>query len=332
MRKLIVIVVVVAALWSGYWLIGSRGVENSVRDWLDARGDQGWQAEYSQVATRGFPNRFDTTISDIALADPATGVAWSAPFFQILRLSYKRDHQILIWPDTQTIASPYQRIDLGSERARASVVFVPDTALQLDRANVVFDGIELRSSLGWAARIASGLLAARAAGADNSYDLGFEAKEIVPSDDLLAGLDPLGLFPKVIERLKIDATVGFDAPWDQSAIEIARPAITEIQLNLMQAEWGELELWAAGDLSVDADGRLDGQITVKAKNWREMLQIGQAAGWIPDTLVPTLESGLELLAALSGPRNSIDAPLTFRNGSVSFGPIPLGNAPRLWLR
>lgn len=333
MRILLAVVIAAAALWSGYWLIGSRGVENGLRDWLDGRTEAGWVANYTSVQTRGFPSRLDTTITDVELADPATGVAWSVPVFQLLRLSYRPDHVIAVWPGEQTVATPLQRISIEAEQARGSFIFKPDTDFELDRSSVVFNGIRLSSTAGWSSDIAEGLLATRPAAArDGAVDIGFQVSDLRPASPALAQLAEAGLLPGIVENLKIDATLTFDAPWDRQAIETRRPAVTEIELNLLQAKWGKLDLWAAGDLSVDAAGRASGSITVKAKNWREMLQIAVASGWIPEGLGETLESGLGLLAQLAGSPRTLDAPLTFKNGQVSFGPIPLGTVPPLRLR
>ncbi len=332
MRYLLVICGVAAVLWSGYWVIGSRAVEAGLRDWLDARAADGWMAEYSDLRTVGFPNRFDTTITDLELADPATGLAWSAPFVQILQLSYEPDHIIAAWPQTQTFASPYQRVTVGSDQIRASAVFRPGTDLELDHSSFVLKNLVLTSNAGWSAEVTGGLFATRrAATGQNAHDIGFDVKDVRPADALLTRLDPAGLLPRGIERLRIDATLGFDAPWDRHAIESERPAITDIDLNLLQANWGKLDLWAAGTLSVDANGVPTGSITVRARNWREMLQIGVAAGWVPEDIADTLESGLGLIASLAGNPKELDVPLSFARGRVSLGPIPLGPAPRFSL-
>ncbi|MDJ0628017.1 MAG: DUF2125 domain-containing protein [Rhodobacter sp.] len=333
MRILLIVILTAAAGWSGYWVVGSRATEDGLRDWLDARAGAGWLSEYSAVSTRGFPNRFDTTITGLELADPATGVAWSAPFLQLHRLSYEPNHVIATWPDRQTLASPYQRLTVGTEKMQASFVFVPGTDLQLDRSSFVVNALDVASTDGWSATVDEVRLATRSTAARaGSHDIGFEATSLRPKGTLLAELADAGLVPGTFERLKIDATVSFDAPWDRAAVEIARPAITGVELNLLQANWGKLELWMAGDLTVDAAGVPSGKITVKAKNWREMLQLAVSAGWIPDSFAPTLETGLELLAGLAGSPKTLDAPLTIRNGAVSFGPISLGQAPRLRLR
>jgi hypothetical protein len=333
MRFLLIICGIAALAWSGYWFFGSRSVESGWRDWLDARAADGWVADYSDIRTAGFPNRFDTTISDVELADPQTGIAWSAPFFQVFRLSYKPNHVIAAWPDVQTFATPHQRITVGADRIQASAVFRPDTPLELDHANFVLDNVALTSNAGWSAEVSQALFATRRAAAlQNAHDIGLDATNIRPADAVLARLDPAGLLPRTFDHLKIDATLGFDAPWTLRAIESSRPAITRIDLRLAQANWGKLDLWAAGDLTIDAEGIPSGSITLRAKNWREMLQIGVSAGWVPNGLAGTLESGLGLLAKMAGNPNELDVPLNFSRGSVSLGPIPIGAAPRIALR
>ena len=71
---------------------------------------------------------------------------------------------------------------------------------------------------------------------------------------------------------------------------------------------------------------------MKAVEWRRLLEMAVATGLVAEPLAPTFERGLALLAALSGPPDTIDAPLTFARGQISLGPIPLGPAPKLIIR
>ena len=71
---------------------------------------------------------------------------------------------------------------------------------------------------------------------------------------------------------------------------------------------------------------------MRATNWREIFAALQNAGVVPEAFARALESVLESLAGLSGNPETIDAPLTLRNGFVSFGPIPIGPAPNLIIR
>ena len=83
---------------------------------------------------------------------------------------------------------------------------------------------------------------------------------------------------------------------------------------------------------MDAAGLATGEITIKAKNWREILAIVERSGLVPSGFLPLIERALDAAAGLSGPSDSLDVPLTFRDGQVSIGLLPLGRAPPLLLR
>lgn len=333
MRKLITLILVVSGLWAGYWFVGSTAVERGLTTWLSERQNEGWIADYDTLKTRGFPNRFDTTITDIQLADTRTGVAWQAPFFQIFALSYKPNHIIVVWPDKQTLSTPFQRITITNEKMRGSVVFEANTALAIDHLDLELIDFSLRSNLGWSARIGRGQFSTRqTVSKDNSHQIWFEAESVYPSAALLARLDPAGVLPGVFEALTIDTTLTFDAPWDRFAIERNRPQIIDIKLNELRAIWGDLDLRAAGELTVDARGFPTGEITIKATNWREMLKIAIDTGVVPDSMILIVTRALEVLAEIAGDPNTLDAPLTFSDGFITLGLIPLGPAPRLVIR
>ena len=333
MRKLGMVILIAVLGWSAYWYLGKTGAEKLAETWLEDRRGEGWQAEAASIRTGGFPYRFDTTLSDLALADPGTGWAWSAPRFQVLSLAYQPTHFIAIWPEQHKISTPYETITLASSEMRASAVFAPDTDLTLRRSTLALNALTLTSDAGWSADLDSGVLAAEQDEDDPlSYKLGFAADGVRPAKAVKVLLDPAGVLPDVFESLKIDAKARFDTPWDRHALEDRRPQITALDLGLLQATWGKLDLRAAGQVSVDANGTPEGEITIKATNWREILQILVDSGALPQGLLPAAEATGERLAALSGNKNTLDVPLTFSGGRVFFGPIPIGAAPDLTLR
>ena len=333
MRRLIVIVLAAALIWMGYWAVAATLLERGLAGWLNARQAEGWVAESADITVSGFPTRFEITIDALELADPATGVAWQMPRFGIEAASARPQRITATWPAEQTIASPFERIAVLSDRMQAEIGFEPGTALVLHTADVGMSGVRLISTTGWEAELADGrLTTAQVDGAENTHDIDFEATAVRPSSGLRDSLDPAGVLPDEVETLRIAARVGFDAPWDRFAIERARPQPVSVDLDELRATWGRLDLRAAGALTVDGDGVPEGRITVKATNWREMVGLARAGGLLPEALVPTVERALELLAALSGPPETLDAPLSFQNGFVSFGPVPLGPAPRLVIR
>ncbi|CAN0602740.1 unnamed protein product, partial [Ectocarpus sp. 12 AP-2014] len=124
----------------------------------------------------------------------------------------------------------------------------------------------------------------------------------------------------------------FDAPWDRFALEKARPQVRSLLLENLSARWGDVTFRAAGELDVDEQGIPDGRITIKAVEWRQMLAMAVNAGLVPQALTNSAESGLGLLAALSGDPDTLDVPLGFSGGRMSLGPIPIGPAPLIVIR
>ncbi len=333
MRILIAVVLVAAFLWFGYWFVGSRALQAGIEQWFAARRAEGWVAETSDITVRGFPNRFDATLSGIELADPDTGLAWTAPFFQMLALSYRPNHLIAVWPHEQTLMTPWQRIEATTTEMRASVVLDDGADLALNRVALVAEDLQLDSSAAWSVA-AQGVRFAtrRRPGSLSAHEVGFDATGLSPGAGLRDRLDPARALPPEIGRLHLDATIDFDAPWNRHALAAARPQPTQVTLGDLSAEWGGLKLSAAGDLDVDTRGVPAGRIVVSATNWREMLELAVTAGALPASLATTVERTLEALATLAGGGDTLDVPLIFAGGRVSVGPMPLGPAPRLVLR
>ena len=334
MRILLAVVISAALGWSGYWWVASSAAERGVRGWIDARAAEGWVVGYDDISTSGYPNRVDTTITGLELADPETGVSWSAPMFQILALSYRPHHVIVAWPPEQSFATPLETVTITSQTMRGSAVFDPGPALAIDHATIEFAKVGLVSTAGWSASLAKGLLAARRTPAiENSYDFAFSAQDLRLPEGFARGFARQRLVGDTLRALTLDATVLFDAPWDRRAIEDRRPQPRKLELGLAQATWGELDLKLAGQLDIDAVGLPTGEIMVKATNWREILQLAVATGALAESIAPLVESGLESLARLSGNPDTLDVPLQFAKGRIMLaGLVPIGPAPRIVLR
>ena len=327
MRILIAVIVIAALAWGGYWFVGASAVERGLTAWLEARRADGWTVAYDGLNTSGFPNRFDTTVTGLTLADPQSGLGWSGEIAQILALSYKPNHVIAALPHLQSITTPYDDIAVTSDRMRGSVVFAPNTSLALDHSAFIAETVTVTGQSGWSVSLDEGRLATRRAVArENAHDIGLELLGFAPTSDLRSRLDPEGTLPAALETLKIDATAAFDAPWDRSALGADRPELTALDVTSARMIWGDMTLDASGALTVDEAGTPTGLLTVTATQWRGMLDMAVAAGLVQDGLKDTVEKGLTLL---SGGSDSVTMPLNFAKGLVSLGPVPLGPAPRL---
>lgn len=331
MRILIAIIVIVAAAWGGFWVYQSQVRDKALRTWMQERRDAGWVADASDITVRGFPNRLDATLSDINLVAADNSFAWSAPFLQTLQLVYEPKKLIIIWPNTQTFGTGDAAQTLQSRDMRASVVLA-ENGHGWDHATIDGRALALVDADGHITRADQIIAAMRTRdAANNVFDVAVTAHGYQPSSAALAFLDNNDLLPGKLETLEFDATVTLDAPIGSDTLTIGRPAIEKLELRNLRAQWGQLQLRAGGMLSVAPDGTPEGEITVKAKNWREMLDLAVQSGALSPDVAGPIVAGLELVAGSGGNTQTLDAPLTISNGVIYLGIIPIGSAPKIVL-
>jgi hypothetical protein len=88
--------VVAATAWGAYWFVGARALDRRVAAVLAEHP----AAEAESYQIRGFPNRFDLTVN--APRIQAGALQWQAPFLQVMALSYRPHHVIVVLPHDQT--------------------------------------------------------------------------------------------------------------------------------------------------------------------------------------------------------------------------------------
>lgn len=329
MRLLLWLSLVLAVLYGGYWVVGSRAVKAGAETALADLRAQG-VAEYSEVALHGFPSRFDLTVRDVGLTGAGGALRWQAPFLQVFALAYRPHHVIAVWPQEQSLTLAGEPVALQSQDMRASAVVEPGTALTLDHAAFVARAVALQGSAGRSAEIADLRLAIRKAqdGEPLAQDIGVEVLGVTPSPALKALADPSASLPATIDWLRLDATAGLDRPLDRFAGAGEGPRLTGLELREFNLRWGDLSVEAEGGFEVTATGQPEGRITLRADRWREILHLATTAGLMREEIAPTVENALARLAEASGSPETLELPLVFQRGRMSLGPIPLGAAPR----
>ncbi|MEE2943759.1 MAG: DUF2125 domain-containing protein [Pseudomonadota bacterium] len=328
MRRLTIIVLVAALGWFAYWFIAAQAAKTAYEGWFEDRRSEDWQAEYSELHLRGFPNRIDTTFDNIQLADPDTGIAWSAPFFQIFALSYKPNHLIAVWPNEQTLSSPLQKMRIASDDMKASVVFNANTSLALNRANFATEALVITSDLDWSIFAQSLLVAlAQDENDDALYQFALQGQGVAPPQALRTAA-----LPETMSALDVDASVGFDRPWDIHALNDRRPQPKSIAIRNAKAQWGPMLIQAVGEMTTDENQFLQGELTLRAEEWQAMIDIARDSGQIDPLLIDGAQQIMRLFSSLSGPGENIDLTLTFRDGRTFAGFLPIGIAPQLVLR
>ncbi|MEO8242816.1 MAG: DUF2125 domain-containing protein [bacterium] len=326
MRGLLWAVLALGVLWGGYWVAGSQAIERGVDQWFTDQAASGITATEAGISVSGFADRFDLTVTNPHLADPATGWGWQAPFAQVFAMTWKPWHVIAALPHDQVIEAPDQRISLKSSRLTGSLRVQPSTDGTLEE--VVVEGHDLlaNSDLGWTIG-AKSLVAAIARDATRQFGqhLGLEVTDLVPDPSLGNLVPELG---PVISSVHLDATLVLTAPIDRHMADTL-PALHSIILTDFHAIWGASSLSASGTIKRADDGHAEGIIEVRVKSWRVVPKLFVAAGLIRPEMGDTIERGLETLAADGPDRNELTLPLTLADGWMSLGPLPLGPAPML---
>ena len=184
----------------------------------------------------------------------------------------------------------------------------------------------------WEIGIASAILATRQAdgpGADPfAHDVAFDAQGLALPEGWTR-FDRAGVLDPVIETAKVDLRATFDGPWDRAAIEGEPPLLRALDIRDLTFTWGKLDLRGKGALTADADGRAEGGLDLRARNWRQMLRVAEDSGALAPGVASALRGGLGLLARLGGDRDTLEVRLDFSDGRTFLGPVPIGRAPRL---
>ena len=329
MRGLLVFVLALGTLWGGYWVVGSAALQSGAEKWFAGQNDNGVEASYADLVVKGFPNRFDLTVTDLHLADPVTGFGWDAPFAQVFSLSWKPWHLIAALPNSQTVTVPDQAIAVGSTSLMGSLKLVPGSALTLDA--VVMDGADVvaTSTLGWVVKAARAQVSTRQdASVVNGHEVNLTVTGLIPDPALMAAMGPASDFSPLIETAQIDVIAGFSAPIDRF-IGQSKPQLSALTVKQALVRWGDVELALTGAVVADADGYAEGRIDIALTNWRRVLAPAVAMGLIKAEVAPTVENMMALMAQQSGDPAVLELPLLMTSGRMSLGPLPLGPAPRM---
>lgn len=335
MRKLLFLMVVATALWSGYWFVGSNAVRDGVNGWFADAERQGITAENAGVTVAGFPNRFDLTIDELRLVDPASGAGWQAPFVQVFAMTWKPWHIIAALPPEQVVTLPDQVVTVGSTGLMASLRARPSTDLPLAEVRVAGTSLNLASDLGWTLGLGEFTLGLRADEAlgPAGYELGFDLAPLTPDPRAVAAMNAVALpdlppadLPETIETLWGSIYLTFSAPLDRHAGE-ARPYLRRVEINQFNLTWGALGASASGVVEADGNGFAAGRVTLEVTNWDRLPALLVAVGVVKPEVAPTVARGMQAVAAQSADPTVLSLSLVMEDGRMSLGPFPLGPAP-----
>ena len=325
MKWMFKFVFISAALWSGYWYFGARAQEKMYVDLLNESRDQGWTAESRNLGVSGFPNRFDTTLTDVNFRDPSGSWGWRGEEFQIKALSYQLNHIIMAWPGKQVLDTPEGEVSIIADLLRASLVVSPSVNLPLSRFQIEGEGVDLESEILGPSEIGQ-LNAAVFQDEDvnSKYRLGVELADITPPESLTRRLGGGRIFSGPIESFKLSAQLDFDREIDRLVLENETPprlVSTEIEQSILV--WGRSELTISGTLNDGHNGYVQGSLRFDVKNWEPLFDVFKQTSNLTTTEFLTLKRALD---GAAGDENLVFT-VNFQNGESSIGPFTIGPAP-----
>lgn len=324
-RGLTIAVGVLAAGYGGYWFVAANAAGKGAEALVERLRADGLVVDYSELATRGFPSRIDTTVTDLAVSDPESGLGWQAPWFQVFALSYRPNQIIAAWPEEQTVTLPGEVLTVTSEGMKASAHVGLSSDLPLAQATVEAAPIAVSAAeAGWTAGAAHVIAAFRKAEAGEAdYDLFAELDSLTLPAPVVALIDPEGSLPPALDIARLDATVTFGQPIDAAG---GQPVLQAVTIREARITWGGIAVSVTGQLATGDSGRAEGELVADITDWSGLMDLAVAAGALSQEQAPMWRNAMSMAAA-GDP--DLSAPLHLRNGLVFLGPVPIGVAPVL---
>jgi hypothetical protein len=358
----LILVLVLAAAWSGVWFYAASRAQVLVDDWRAEQAKAGRAFTCGTQAIGGYPFRIEVRCGDAGVELKDTQPPVVLKLKQILVVAQVWDANFLIAEFTGplTASDPGQPVYLTADwtLAQASVRGTPSAP---DRASISVDGLKFDDP---AKRLAD------AQHAEFHARVQFGSWPHNPAVDLaikLAGATAPGLVPFAKEASDVDIVAVLHGMKDFA------PKPLPVRLREWQAASGRLEVQSArlaqgdalatatGTLALSPRGRLDGALKVTAAGVERFIPaLGGDKRGAPLSLdrapsalgaleraVPGISGAVRVapaqqnqvatgLLALLGQSTTLEGkpavaiPVKFTDGAATLGPIPLGQVPPLF--
>lgn len=323
MRVVTWVLGIAAVAWLAYWFAMALALRSGTQAWFDQQREAGLEASHEGITVYGFPGSFNVLLTEPRVFDPVTGQGWAAPELRAAAPSHYPLRIALPLPTRQEITLPGQSLVLTGDIA-AEAGFVPfGIGIELSQARLDAADVALVAQAGWRIALDRASVLLRPdpevpRGARLLLDVALDG--FAPDPAWLMGPDGGQALPSRVGLLQLAAHADL-APLT------ARPEA--LAIDGFRLEWGEMWLTADGRVEIDPDGVPDGRIIFRTDRWRDMLQAAVDMGAVRPEIAPTWERVLEVLDEATEPPGLLEVPLSFQNGRMSLGPLPLGPAPRL---
>ena len=328
-----ILVLIALAVWSVWWFY----LAGQVRERLDAQAQSlrnaGWTIEYKHVGVGGWPFRTRLETADVRLAAPS-GHALSAPRLVAQANSWQPDKWVLVASDGLTLTRAEKGdVKITGPVIRASVHGLtqrwPNLAVEL--ADPVFtaqpgaEAFPISAAKKIEFYLRPHLGPATQAGIENDVDVLFRLIEARGrTGGPVEGMTRNGVLTTQIETVieHADRLNGPDAAGVMSAWSKAGGRFTGVRGEIRAGESGAT--LSSDLLQARADGRLEGQLALKAE--KPLPAIAGLARSGGGGVNQVGAAGAAAASAVAGGQGNVDLILVFKDGRTFLGPfaLPLG--------
>ena len=358
---LLFIVFALIAGWTGFWKFASGKAQETIDGWRAREAKAGRVYSCGAQTVSGYPFRIEVNCDDASafFRSNEPPVELKTNRLMVVAQVYQPGLLISEFQGPLTIGEPKKSPDIVADwkLAQSSVRGTPAAP---ERASLVFDQPTVDRMNG---DNRQSLLRAKHIEVHGRMAEGSAASK--PVIEIVLQLDKASaptLHPATVQPLDANVTAVLRGlndfspkPWSVRFREI-QAAGGRIDITQARVQQGEILAVGGGSLSLNADGRLEGQLRVTMAGIDQFLaaigaqqrvqtspNMDKLVG-VLDRLAPGLGDvarqqaganislGINLLGeqtTLEGKR-AVTLPLRFSDGAVFLGPIPIGNAPALF--
>ena len=92
--NLFILVVILSALYCGYWFVMSGVILKGANEWVDEQRTIGRTVSYSDMKVTGFPYRFVLDVEEPAIYAPDLRARWEAETLQLIAMSWASERSL----------------------------------------------------------------------------------------------------------------------------------------------------------------------------------------------------------------------------------------------
>jgi hypothetical protein len=316
---IIVVVLVAAGAYAGYWFVAANSLQAGLEKWAAARRAQGYTLQWGRESVDGFPLRFRIALDDASIA---RGNSYHIAVPEIAGEASPWD--VMRWH----VTAP--RGGTGTAQGMAADIVAKslsgDVTLGGDATDIDVSILELTGAGATAGQLTAHITLPRQA-PRSDRDLALAAMVRLYHLVLPKPVTALG---DTIENVTADFKIMGGLPqgdWRQ-ALAAWRDAGGNVEIDQANLQWGALHLEANGTLALDRDMQPIAALSASIVDHAALIDAAVAAGILPKKNSTLVKLVLNLLAKRDPDgQTRLTAPVTVQNGRLTIGRVEIGKLP-----